>query len=1011
MRKTVTALFSDVIDSTPLGERLDAETYRRVISRYFVEVSRVLERHGGTVEKFIGDAVMAVFGIPVAHEDDALRAVRAATELREALAALNADLRPEYGVELGARIGINTGEVVAGDPSEGQSFATGEAVAVAQRLEAAASPGEILIGDATYGLVRDAVLVEPLEPLELKGLSTSTAAWRLLGVVSGAPAFARRLDAPMVGREAELEQLRAAFEHAVEERSCRLVTVLGSAGIGKSRLANELLSRVADDATVLSGHCLPYGEGITYWPLRDVVRDVASELSQAKLEDALTGDVDAARIAARLAGAIGIGEGLGAPEETMWAVRRLLEHLARQRPLIVGFDDLQWAEATFLDLIEYLCGWSRDAPILIFCLARPELLDRRPSWHAAGETIVLTPLSPPQAEQMLENLRGETEVGQELLGRITEAAEGNPLFVEQMLAMLTENGGESNVAIPPSIHALLNARLDRLDPGERAVVERASVIGKEFWRGAVSDLSPAADREFVGPQLMTLVRKDLIEAARSIFPSDDGFRFRHILIRDAAYLAIPKQRRADLHERYAGWLERTAHERGDEQDEIVGYHLEQAYHYREELSLSTDGAPLAARASRLLSSAGRRALANGDMPAAAGLLTRATALLGDDEPDRLALLPDLGAALRDTGELARADETLSGAIADARAVGDRLSESLALLELAALRMQTEPGRTDEALETAERALETFEELGDENGLAKAWSLVANVHWIRCRLGKMDEVLDRALEHAEKAGDRRGVARLRNAGARATVFGPTPVEEGLRRCEQILEAARGDRSSEAVMTTMIGSLHSMRGDFTEARELYSQSRAILEDLGLEVFVHALRTYFGLTELLAGEPEAAEHEFRLGFEAFERMGEKGQLSTNAAYLARALSAQGKHSEAHGFTIVSEQAASADDFVSQVVWRQARARACAGQEELDTSEALAREAVALASETDFLVMQGDALTDLAETLRLKGQAVEEEEMLRQALDVYLRKGATVASEQTQSALARLDRSRDTR
>jgi class 3 adenylate cyclase len=254
MRKTVTVLFSDVIDSTPLGEQLDAETYRRVISRYFIEVSRVLEHHGGTVEKFIGDAVMAVFGIPVVHEDDALRAVRAAAELREALGRLNEELREQYGIELSARIGINTGEVVAGDSAEGHAFATGEAVVVAQRLEAAASPGEILIGGATHRLVSDAVLVEPLEALRLKGKSQAVPAWRLLGVVSGAPAFARRLDAPMVGRERELGQLRAAFDDAVREQACRVITVVGPAGIGKSRLAKELLTSVRDEATVLVGH-------------------------------------------------------------------------------------------------------------------------------------------------------------------------------------------------------------------------------------------------------------------------------------------------------------------------------------------------------------------------------------------------------------------------------------------------------------------------------------------------------------------------------------------------------------------------------------------------------------------------------------------------------------------------------------------------------------------------------------------------------------------------------------
>jgi len=418
MRKTITIVFTDVIDSTPLGERLDAETYRRIISRYFIEVSRVLEHHGGTVEKFIGDAVMAAFGIPVVHEDDALRAVRAAGELREALAALNEQLRAEYGVELGTRTGINTGEVIAGDPSDGHAFATGDAVAVAQRLEAAASPGEILIGDATHRLVRNAVLTEPLAPLDLKGKSEPVRAWRLLAVVAGAPAVARRLDAPMVDRESELAELRAAFEQAVRDQTARLVTVLGSAGIGKSRLANELLTEIRGEATVLSGRCLPYGEGITYWPLRDVVRDAAGGLRRSGLDELLAGEPDGERIAGQVAAAIGVGDGSAAPEETMWAVRRLFEHIARRRPLIVGFDDLQWAEPGFVELIEYVLGWAREAPILILCLARPDLLDRHPAWRSMGESIMLEPLTHLEAEELLDHLRGETEVDPTLLNRI-----------------------------------------------------------------------------------------------------------------------------------------------------------------------------------------------------------------------------------------------------------------------------------------------------------------------------------------------------------------------------------------------------------------------------------------------------------------------------------------------------------------------------------------------------------------------------------------------------------------
>ena len=438
---------------------------------------------------------------------------------------------------------------------------------------------------------------------------------------------------------------------------------------------NELLARVRDEATVLEGRCLPYGKGITYWPLRDLVRGAGGELTRERIEELLEGDAEAKKVAARVAGAIGIAGSTSAPEETMWAVRRLLEHLAREQPLVIAFDDLQWAEPTFLDLIEYLLGWIRDAPILVVCLARPDLLEQHPGWLATAanaSAITLDPLSEAEAESLLELLRGETELTADLFTRITEAAEGNPLYVEQMLAMLTENGNGSakrDFAIPPTIHALLAARLDRLEPEERAVIERASVIGKEFWRGAVAELTPAGERETAGPHLMTLARKEFIEPGASIFPEEDGFRFRHILIRDAAYLGVPKETRAELHERYADWLERTTGPKASELDEILGYHLEQAYGYRSELGpIGELAEELAARAGERLGRAGRRAIVGGgDVAAAASLLSRAVALLPEGHPLRPELLTELGSALMMTGDFAGAEGVLEEAVLSAEA--------------------------------------------------------------------------------------------------------------------------------------------------------------------------------------------------------------------------------------------------------------------------------------------------------------------------------------------------------
>ena len=526
-------LFCDVTGSTALGERLDPESMRQVMSRYFGEATQVIERHGGTLEKFVGDAIMAAFGIPVLHEDDALRAVRAAAEMRDALAILNVEFERDWGVRIQVRTGVNTGEVVAGDIAGGSTFATGDTVNVAARLEQAAPPGEVLIGEATYRLVRDAVTVESVEPLAAKGKSEPLPAYRLLAVDSDAPGRARQLNSPIIGREAELGRLVEAFERTASSAACEVVTVLAPAGAGKSRLTKEFVERVEDRATVLQGRCIPYGEGITYFPLAIMLKSLAGidddetrEEARAKLAE-LTADTDEGRlVATRLAGAIGLDDVLGRPEEISWAVRRLLETLAQEHPVVVVFDDIHWAEPAFLNLIEYLAAFSRGAPILILCPARPELAETVPTWATSltnASSIVLEPLGAKQCELLVANLLGE-DVARDLGAKVVAAAEGNPLFVEEMLRMLIDDGlltkrndrWEADVelggaVIPPSIEALLSARLDRLAPRERAIVQRAAVIGRVFgWEAVVTPLAgfgagrgrgepPGADAEGARP--------------------------------------------------------------------------------------------------------------------------------------------------------------------------------------------------------------------------------------------------------------------------------------------------------------------------------------------------------------------------------------------------------------------------------------------------------------------------------------------------------------------------------
>jgi class 3 adenylate cyclase/tetratricopeptide (TPR) repeat protein len=987
-RRTVTVLFADVADSTPLGERLDPESLRQVMSRWFERMSEVLVRHGGTVEKFIGDAVMAVFGIPELHEDDALRAVRAATELREALTKLNDEL-DELGVHIGIRVGLNTGEVVAGDGTGGQMLVTGDPVNVAKRLEEAARTGEILIGDSTRRLVTNAAVLEPREELTVKGKSGAVVAWNVLGIIAGAPAYARRLDAPLVGREEELGRLREIFATVSSQRSCQLVTLVGPAGIGKSRLAAELSAGLRHEARTVSGRCLPYGDGITFWPVVQIIGALGGEDGVREiLADAEDADAITERVLSVLAsGALAPGS------EMFWAVRRLFEELARELPVVIVFEDIHWAAPTLLDLIEYLAGWTHDAPVLLLCLARPDLFEERQSWLSAQNAteVVLGPLTDTELEQLLDEIAQEWPLDAGARARIAEAAEGNPLYVEQMAAMLAEGG--SIGAIPPTIHALLAARLDRLPPDERAVLEHAAVAGKDFVRSAVLQLFDEEERRGVDARLLNLTRKDLLTPRPG---REDAFRFRHALIRDAAYAGIAKERRAQLHERFAVWAARTRLGQAGELDEIVGYHYEQAVRYRQELAaVDDDVRTLSDRAGILLARAGERAFARHDMPAAVSLLARATTLLSEEHATRLQALPQLGSALMKTGDFSRADGVLSEALAGAAAAGDKRLELRTLIEREFFRTFTNPeSSTEELVRIAETTIPLLEELEDELGLAKAWWLRSEADAIAGRWAARTEALERALVHAKRASDPREISTIIGLLARALAYGPTSVPEAIRRCEELSDSVGGDVEVRAGIASTLAGLHAMQGQFDEARTLAEEGRAIYEELGLRYMLAGEHSFAsGSIELLAGDPAAAVRELRWGYDALEQMGERGTRSTLSAFLAQALVEQGEYREAIDFSKISEETGAAADVVTQAVWRAARAGALAQMGDLSNAELLADEAVSLAAGTDFLDLHGTTLLVLAQVLRVAGDSEAVPQLIERARQAFERKGNLVS------------------
>jgi tetratricopeptide (TPR) repeat protein len=715
-------------------------------------------------------------------------------------------------------------------------------------------------------------------------------------------------------------------------------------------------------------------------------------------------DGDAELAASRIAAGLGTAETTASSEEIAWGFRKLFEALAREKPLIVVLDDIHWAEPTLLDLIEYVSTFARDVPLFLLCTARPDLFELRPAWATPkpnATLVTLEPLAGSETETLVDELR---DVPAETKARIVEAAEGNPLFVEQLLAMQAENGGVE-LEIPPTIQALLAARIDRLEPEERTVIECASIEGRMFHRGSVAVLLPQQARAGAGSHLITLVRKEFIRPDRSQLAGDDGFRFGHILIRDTAYDSIPKQIRAELHERFADWLEARLGD--DAPGEIVGYHLERAYRYRVELGLVADESEaLARRAAERLQAAGERASARGDMAAAANLLGRTVELLPADDPDRLELMPNWAAALIEVGELARADSILELAVEAAVSAGNQRVEWRARLGRATAQVWL-GGSQEQAAAVAEQAAEALAQIGDELGLARAWNLVALTRFWLGSTAVAEDAWRSALEHALRARSSREEAQALSWLLVGSWIGPAPVETAILRCLEAITASP-TRQVEAMALLGQGPLLAMRGDFAEARKMFQRGKEMLQDLGLAIAVAGASQECFDIEMLAGDPVAAEAELRGACTTLERLGEKGFLSTRAGFLAHALCAQGRYEEAQRFIEVAADAGAADDGATQALWRSARAKVTAAQDDFEAAEQLAREAVRIVEPTDWLNLRGDALVDLAEVLRLAGRPAEARAPLEEAIRLFEQKGNVVAEQRARVTLGELQEKR---
>jgi DNA-binding SARP family transcriptional activator/class 3 adenylate cyclase len=949
-RKLVTVVCC-VAASRWLHESLEPETLETRLHSCAEQLTAAIERHGGLVESVTGEMATAIFGVPTVREDDPVRALRAAHDALQRLSAL--------GVE--AQIGVAGGEILARGTD---GAAIGEPLQRAARIARAAPRGAVVLAESTYRLTHRSVRTQPLEALEWRGERISV--WRLLDV-EAQPA-ARQFDSPFVGREAALKVLMDAWRRVTAHDACELVTIVADAGLGKSRLVHEFVTGLGP-TRVVQGRCLSYGDGITYWPLLEVIEQLPREL--AVLEPNMRAPLDV------LTG----GGGTTSTDEVAWAARKLLESAAADGPLVAVFDDIHWAEPPFLDLVEQAALLSAGRPLLLVCIARPELLEYRPGW--AG-VITLDPLDREGIDRVIGACiaRSTRTLSTADRRRIAVEADGNPLFAEELTAAML--GAQPETSYPPSLHALLAARLDQLEEPERQLLEAAAVEGEVFHRSVVRALSP--ETRPLTSLLAALVRKDVIRLERARHVGDDGYRFRHLLLRDAAYHATTKTRRAELHARLADWIERHP-ERSPEPDEIIAHHLEQASRYLTELSPESDRArSLALRCAERLAAAGRHALTRADVLAAISLLERACQL--DDRPARpIERDLDLAEALYSHGRLDDGKTLLTQAAARAAAGDNRGNALMVLLALTIHELATAPEGAVRRLERlGDEALRLYERTSDDAGLTQAWFALAIAAHVGARYGTRNAALHRSLAHATRCGDSVKARTVEVMIASGHLFGPTPVPDALAWLDR-----RPYLEHEPNVVGIRSVLEAMRGNLDEARVLCRRASARSTELGARYERGSFLAEFRV-ELLAGDAAAAADYGRASCARLERMGEQTVLSTQAGLLGRALCELRAYDEAAEWAQRAKRLGASEDTLTQILWRQVQSRVQGHRGDTRAAVRLADEAVRLAEETDALDAHGDALLDLAEALQLDGRPEPAHAAARRAHALYTRKGNAV-------------------
>ncbi|MDX6409622.1 MAG: hypothetical protein QOE13_2693 [Gaiellaceae bacterium] len=992
-RKLITVLFCDIVGSTAKAEQLDPEDVRARLAPYYERARAELERFGGTVEKFIGDAVVALFGAPVAHEDDPERAVRAALAVRDAVDALNEE---DAWLDLKIRVGVNTGEalvVLGARTSEGEGMASGDVMNTAARLQSAAPVNGIVVGEATHRATREAIDYREAEPIAAKGKSQPVRIWEVAGISEVAPE--RDAHAQLVGRSEQLDEVRRLWD-AARHGNRVVATVVGAPGIGKSRLLRELTASLRRDGTVLSGRCLSYGEGITYWPVAEIVKEAAGILQSddtaqastklgALLEGLPTGDADMLRtMAASVSNLVGVpttprGTYAAADisqAELHWGIRRLFEELAQSRPLVLMVEDLHWAEPTLLDLLAFIAQGDRPAPILILGSGRPELVESEHPLVTEGaerHLIELQALGATEARDLLEELASPRELPEALLEGVLRNAEGNPLFLEEMVGMLLDEGlleGGRDVElqtlpVPDNVQALIGSRLDRLESGPKGTAQLASVIGAVFWRGAVANLDEAKDG--VDQSLAELERRDFVrQHDASTVAGEREYGFKHILIRDVAYGRLPKGRRAGLHVRFSSWIDGLPGSE-DEFVEIVGYHLEQACRLAGEIAHSPVAPPVL-EAVDALKRAAEKATRRESFREGDRFLVRALELVGEEFPEALIELRlQRGRTLAVLGEIAKAVEQLLIAVEEAPSVGRRDLRCAGLVAVGAIDLRL--GRPGESRPRLLEAEGLASQLGDRRLQVKAgYELSALYSDFDGEFGAATEKLAGAIGIAEEIDDRTLVVEghLRMGFLRFNEGDLVGAEASLTRCLEFA-AQLGSRRDEARASFLLALTHYYRGDVDEAERLGRQTREWLERTGETFFQIQNYVALGVYALARKDPRGAERILR---DAVPLALEEGpRIIEVYRFLAEALVLQGRADDATELAEFASRNLPEDDVYSQATVRLAEALAATGRDDRGAAIQGYDDAVRLYDGLHLPIEGGQARIAYARALRAFG------------------------------------------